>query len=80
MERSTLTVKEAAQYIGVSQDTMYTMVREDEVPHVRVRRRILFRKASLDDWMTKQESGQETTQGSGSSNERPKPRLIMSNP
>lgn len=59
MERSTLTVAEAAQYIGVSQDTMYNMVRENQIPYARARRRILFRKATLDDWLAKQE-GYET--------------------
>lgn len=55
MERSTLTVAEAAQYIGVSQDTMYNMVRENQIPNARARRRILFRKKTLDDWLAMQE-------------------------
>lgn len=55
MERTTMTVKEAATYIGVHSDTIRAMVREKKIPHVRVRYRILFRKETLDAWMTQQE-------------------------
>ncbi|ARF67074.1 DNA-binding protein [Paenibacillus larvae subsp. pulvifaciens] len=55
MERSTLTVLEVAAYIGVSDDTIYSMVREKQIPYVRVRRRILFRKETIDAWMSQQE-------------------------
>ncbi|GAB7387420.1 hypothetical protein BSNK01_12560 [Bacillaceae bacterium] len=54
-QRVTLTVAEAAAYIGVCEDTIYTMVREKQIPHIRVRRRIFFRKESLDRWMAEQE-------------------------
>ncbi|CAF1870871.1 DNA binding domain, excisionase family [Bacillus subtilis] len=33
MSRNTMTVQEAAEYIGVHHDTIYTMVREKEIPH-----------------------------------------------
>lgn len=49
-ERITLTVKEAASYIGVSVSTIYTMARKEEIPHVRVRGRYLFNKDILQDW------------------------------
>jgi excisionase family DNA binding protein len=51
MERATLTVAEVSQLIGVSQDSIYTMVREKQIPHVRVRTRILFRKETIHGWM-----------------------------
>lgn len=53
--RATMTVKEAAEYIGVHADTIYTMVREKEIPHFRVRRRIFFSRETLDSWMREQE-------------------------
>lgn len=56
MQRSTLTVPEVARYLGVSTDTIYTMVKRKQIPHVRVRRRILFRIESIDEWMRKQEA------------------------
>lgn len=55
MKRKTLTVHEVADYIGVSIDTIYTMVREKQIPYVRVRRRIFFSIETIDSWMKDQE-------------------------
>nr|WP_206763739.1 helix-turn-helix domain-containing protein [Cytobacillus firmus] len=51
IQRKTLTAQEVAEYIGVHVDTIYTMVRQKEIPHVRVRRRILFSIETIDAWM-----------------------------
>ncbi|HUE96029.1 MAG TPA: helix-turn-helix domain-containing protein [Longimicrobiaceae bacterium] len=45
----TLTVEEAAALIGVSRSTAYDLVATDELPTVRLRRRILVPAASLAD-------------------------------
>lgn len=55
MERVTMTVKEVAEYLGVDEDAIYTMVREHQIPHIRIRRRIFFRRETLDAWMRQQE-------------------------
>lgn len=55
--QATIDVKEAAKYIGVSVDTIYSMVKGNEIPHIRVRRRIFFRTNALDQWMVNQEKG-----------------------
>ena len=55
LQRKTITAQEAADYIGVCIDTIYTMVRQKEIPHVRVRRRILFNRDTIDSWMRAQE-------------------------
>lgn len=55
MQRTTLTVSETADHLGVSVDTIYTMVREKQIPHVRVRRRIFFRVEAIEEWMRNQE-------------------------
>jgi excisionase family DNA binding protein len=55
MQRKTLTVNEVADYIGVHPDTIYNMVREKQIPHVRVRRRIFFTVEAIDRWMNEQE-------------------------
>lgn len=55
MERVTLNVKETAEYLGISKDSLYALVREKGVPCVRVGRRILFRKETIDRWMDAQE-------------------------
>lgn len=49
------TVKEAAEYLGVSRDAIYKMVREKQIPHFRVRSIILFSKEAIDDWVKQQE-------------------------
>ncbi|MDU0205820.1 helix-turn-helix domain-containing protein [Paenibacillus sp. MAH-36] len=46
-----LSVKELSDYLGISQDCVYTMVRENQIPYVRLRRRILFYKDSIDAWL-----------------------------
>lgn len=54
IKRSTLTVKEVASYLGVSVDTIYTLVRENKIVHFRIGSRILFKKNAIDDWIDKQ--------------------------
>jgi excisionase family DNA binding protein len=48
MERKTLTVQEIAEHLGVHRDTIYTMVRQKQIPHFRIRRRILFSREGSD--------------------------------
>ncbi|MBG9549294.1 MULTISPECIES: helix-turn-helix domain-containing protein [Cytobacillus] len=55
MQRKTLTTQEVADYIGVHPDTIYTMVREKQIPHFRVRRRIFFSLETINAWMRDQE-------------------------
>lgn len=50
------TVKQAADYLGVHTDTVYTMVRQKEIPHFRLRRRIMFSREAIDNWIKEQES------------------------
>ncbi|GAB3797503.1 helix-turn-helix domain-containing protein [Virgibacillus kimchii] len=54
IKRSTLTVEETAEYIGVSVDMIYKMTREKAIPHFRAGRRILFKKYAIDQWIEKQ--------------------------
>ncbi|MCL6571732.1 MAG: helix-turn-helix domain-containing protein [Bacillus sp. (in: Bacteria)] len=56
MKRNTLTVQEVAMYLGVHQDTIYTMVRQKQIPHFRIRRRILFHQETINVWIEKQET------------------------
>lgn len=48
--KEVLSVREVANFLGVSMDTVYSMVREKQVPHFRVRRRILFDRNVLNEW------------------------------
>lgn len=47
----TLNVKEVSALLGLSQNTIYTMCREGEIPHVRVRNRLLFHRISIENWL-----------------------------
>ncbi|RWZ59862.1 DNA-binding protein [Halobacillus fulvus] len=60
MNRRTMTVLEAAEYLGVCKDTIYTMVRTKEIPHFRLRRRIFFSQETIDAWIHDQELKQES--------------------
>ncbi|MFE9278713.1 helix-turn-helix domain-containing protein [Paenibacillus glucanolyticus] len=46
-----ITVNELASYLQVSTDSIYAMVREKQIPHIRVRRRILFNMDMIEEWM-----------------------------
>ncbi|GAA0472731.1 helix-turn-helix domain-containing protein [Alkalibacillus silvisoli] len=50
-----MTAQETADYLGVCLDTIYRMARKNEIPHARIRRRMLFRKRSIDAWIQEQE-------------------------
>lgn len=47
----TLDVKEVAQLIGVSSNSIYTMVAQKQIPHVRVRSRVLFHRDVIESWV-----------------------------
>lgn len=55
LEKKTLTVQETADYLGVHQDTIYTMVKQKQIPHFRIRRRIFFSVETIDAWIRHQE-------------------------
>jgi excisionase family DNA binding protein len=44
-------VIELSKMLGISSDTIYTMVREKQISHVRIRRRILFQKSVIETWL-----------------------------
>ena len=48
IERIVYTVEEAAKLLGISRPTAFQGVERGEIPHIRVGRRILIPKASLD--------------------------------
>lgn len=50
-----MTVKEAAEYLGVSVDTIYRMARQGQIPHFRIRSLYRFEKEFLDEWMRRQQ-------------------------
>lgn len=55
MERITLTAQEGAAYIGCSYWQILEMVKRGEIPCIHIGRRVLFRQAVLDQWLTDME-------------------------
>lgn len=55
MKKEMLTVKELASYLRVHTDVIYALVREKQIPHVRLGSRILFTKESIHNWIEEQE-------------------------
>ena len=56
VERTTLTMKEAAEYLGISYWLITQLVRRKQIPCSRVGKRILFRKEALDIYLSKKEN------------------------
>jgi len=50
-EKFTFTVKEMAKKIDVSTATVYSMVRDNQIPHVRVRSKIIFHAPTINAWL-----------------------------
>lgn len=48
MEAENLTVQEVANYLRVSRQTVYTMVRENKIPHFRVGNKVRFKRADIE--------------------------------
>ncbi len=51
MKRRLINVREAAEYIGLSIDTVYTMVSQRRIPYVKVGRLTKFDVKLLEDWI-----------------------------
>jgi excisionase family DNA binding protein len=45
------TVSEAAPLIGVSESTLYTLVNQRKITHLRIGGKILFRQQDIDDFL-----------------------------
>lgn len=54
-ERTTLTMKETAEYLGVSYWLVNQLVRRKQIPCARVGGRVLFRVQALDEYLSKME-------------------------
>ena len=55
IERTTLTMKETAKYLGISYWLIGNLVRENKIPHFRIGGKILFRKKIIDKFIEEQE-------------------------
>ena len=56
VQRTTLTMKEAAQYLGISYWLVNQLVRRKQIPCARVGGKYLFRVQMLDEYLNKKEN------------------------
>jgi len=64
MEKATYTVREAAKYLGVGINRMYDLAQQDNFPAIRLSasaRRIVIPIVSLNAWLEKQATKEDTT-------------------
>ena len=60
IERRTLTMKEAAEYLGISYWLVTQLVKRKQIPCSRVGGKVLFRKEALDNYLKNQEDASIT--------------------
>ena len=56
VERTTLTMRETAEYLGISYWLVNQLVRRREIPCARVGGRVLFRVQALDEYLKEKEA------------------------
>ena len=55
VQRTTLTMKETAEYLGISYWLVNQLVRRKQIPYARVGGRVLIRVRSLDEYLKEKE-------------------------
>jgi len=68
--REVMNIRDAAQYLGISADTLYKYVSEEKIPAFKLGNRWKFKKTILDAWMERQ----SLNSGNGNGNGKKKPR------
>jgi excisionase family DNA binding protein len=61
MLREVLDIRQAADYLGISADTLYRYASEGTVPAFRLGNRWKFKRSLLDAWMVKMSSPKATS-------------------
>lgn len=56
MMRMTWKAKEAAGFLGISYWKVLDMAKKGEIPHIRVGKLVLFRRESVEKWLTEHET------------------------
>jgi excisionase family DNA binding protein len=55
--REVMDIRQAANYLGISPDTLYKYASESFIPAFKLGNRWRFKKSRLDDWMDQQSGG-----------------------
>ncbi|MFV0517405.1 MAG: helix-turn-helix domain-containing protein [Aminipila sp.] len=58
MDNTVFDSREVAEYLHICYDTLVRKVKKQEIPHFKIGRKLLFRKTSLDEFIRKQEAGE----------------------
>jgi excisionase family DNA binding protein len=61
--REVMNIRQASQYLGVSPDTLYKYVNEQQIPAFKLGNRWRFKKSKLDQWMEDKSVATETRSG-----------------
>ena len=59
--REVMDIRQAADYLGISSDTLYRYASEGFVPAFKLGNRWRFKKSLLDSWMDRQSNASATT-------------------
>ena len=73
--REVMNIREASEYLGVSPDTLYKYVYEEQIPAFRLGNRWKFKKSKLDEWMDEKSTFCAGTEATGPGRSRNQPRL-----
>jgi len=54
--RDIMTAEEVAAYLHISRTYVFTLIKQDRLPHIRLGRRLLFRRDTLDRYLQERET------------------------
>lgn len=55
--REVMTLDQAAEYLGISADTMYKYAMQGKIPSFKLGNRWRFRRVRLEEWMDRESKG-----------------------
>lgn len=58
-DKALLSVAEAAEYLSLSRDTIYSLARDGAIPARKIGRRLMLPRARLDEWANAGSLGRE---------------------
>jgi excisionase family DNA binding protein len=72
--REVMNIREASEYLGVSPDTLYKYVYEEQIPAFKLGNRWKFKKSRLDQWMDEKSTVSFGTEATRPGSRRKQPR------
>lgn len=52
-----ITRKELIEYLRISMGTLQAMMKQREIPYYRLKKRIIFRKSEINEWLNEKKIG-----------------------